>query len=96
MSVDLAASGVNALWGSFEVKNIRLIHKMMQQFAGLPLSALVQRDKETGHGPGDSVSALADRFQELPLYFMTFHGGTDVDLVLDAMVSESSECFPPH
>jgi twinkle protein len=30
-------------------------------------------------------NALADRFEELPLYFMKFHGGSDVDEVLDAM-----------
>lgn len=28
---------------------------------------------------------MADRFQALPLSFMRFHGGTDVDEVLDAM-----------
>lgn len=28
---------------------------------------------------------MADRFQALPLTFMRFHGGTDVDAVLDAM-----------
>lgn len=28
---------------------------------------------------------MADRFQALPLSFMRFHGGTDVDAVLDAM-----------
>lgn len=33
----------------------------------------------------DSLSAVADRFQALPLSFMRFHGGTDVDAVLDAM-----------
>lgn len=33
----------------------------------------------------DSLSAVADRFQALPLNFMRFHGGTDVDAVLDAM-----------
>jgi hypothetical protein len=29
--------------------------------------------------------ALADRFETLPLYFMKFHGGSDMDEVLDAM-----------
>lgn len=33
----------------------------------------------------ESLSAVADRFQALPLNFMRFHGGTDVDSVLDAM-----------
>lgn len=33
----------------------------------------------------EALSAWADRFQSLPLFFMKFHGGTDVDAVLDAM-----------
>lgn len=33
----------------------------------------------------EALSAVADRFQSLPLSFMRFHGGTDVDAVLDAM-----------
>lgn len=36
LSLDLAESGLNTLWGSFEVKNRRLIQKMLQQFAGKP------------------------------------------------------------
>lgn len=28
---------------------------------------------------------MADRFQALPLSFLRFHGGTDVDEVIDAM-----------
>ena len=32
-----------------------------------------------------TLSALADKFESLPLYFMKFHGGSDVDDVLDAM-----------
>ena len=32
-----------------------------------------------------ALSALADKFESLPLYFMKFHGGSDVDDVLDAM-----------
>ena len=28
---------------------------------------------------------MADQFQQLPLYFMTFHGGSEVDQVIDAM-----------
>lgn len=31
------------------------------------------------------LNALADKFESLPLHFMRFHGGSDVDEVLDAM-----------
>jgi twinkle protein len=82
-SLDMAHSGVNTLWGSFEVKNTRLMKKMLQQFAGKPLEAVAAAAR-------DGLEALMDRFEQLPLYFMGFHGGTDVDQVLEAMVSHST------
>lgn len=69
---------MNTLWGSFEIKNTRLMHKLMQQFSREPLPVGKPEALE-------SLNALADRFEELPLYFMKFHGGSDVDDVLDAM-----------
>ncbi|CAM9440663.1 unnamed protein product [Phaeothamnion confervicola] len=78
LSLDLSEAGVNTLWGSFEIKNTRLIKKMLQQFARRPLAEVI-----AGHP--DALPSLADRFQTLPLHFMRFHGGTDVSLVLDAM-----------
>jgi AAA domain len=78
MSLDLAEQGVNVLWGSFEIKNTRLMHKLMQQHAREPLP--------TGDPAMiDKLTALADRFELLPFLFMKFHGGSDVDDVLDAM-----------
>jgi twinkle protein len=78
MSLDLAEQGINVLWGSFEIKNTRLMHKLLQQFSRAPLPV------------GDPTKAkelepIADRFSNLPLYFMKFHGGSDVKDVLDAM-----------
>ena len=64
------------LWGSFEIKNSRLIKKLLQQFAREPL-VIEENDQK--------LDAIADRFEQLPLHFMKFHGGTDVDDVLDAM-----------
>ena len=78
MSLDFAEQGVNTLWGSFEIKNTRLMHKLLQQFSREPLP--VGKPDAV-----DSLNALADRFQNLPLYFMKFHGGSDVDDVIDAM-----------
>ena len=37
LSLDLAAGGLSTLWGSFEIKNTRLMQKMLQQFAGRPV-----------------------------------------------------------
>jgi len=79
LSLDLAEQNVSTLWGSFEVKNTRLMKKMLHQFNGQPL--VQPGTSEVIEGLRD----LADRFEALPLYFMTFHGGSDVDQVLDAM-----------
>lgn len=74
-SIDLAEQDINVLWGSFEIKNSRLIKKLLQQFAREPIE--IQ--------DGKKLDAIADRFEQLPLHFLKFHGGTDVDDVLDAM-----------
>jgi twinkle protein len=78
VSLDLAEKGINVLWGSFEIKNTRLLHKLLQQFARepLPKGNLDLQEK---------MNAIADRFDQLPMYFLTFHGGSDVDQVLEAM-----------
>ncbi len=87
-SLDLAEQGINVLWGSFEVKNTRLMHKLLQQYMKdvLPIglgertiSDAEKRDAMT------ALTALADEFETLPMYFMKFHGGSEVDDVLDAM-----------
>ncbi|GLD98782.1 hypothetical protein PINS_up007500 [Pythium insidiosum] len=74
LSLDLCAQGVTTLWGSFEIKNTRLMHKMLTQLAGRGL-----------RGDVDAFEAVADRFEALPMYFLRFFGSTDVDEVLDAM-----------
>lgn len=79
VSLDMAEQGINTLWGSFEVKNTRLLHKLLKQFARIALPDHRQENAS------EILNALADRFQNLPLYFMKFHGGSDVDEVLDAM-----------
>jgi twinkle protein len=79
VSLDLAEQGINVLWGSFEIKNTRLIHKLLKQFARDALPSNLDPNA------GDLFNSLADRFEALPFYFMRFHGGSDVDEVLDAM-----------
>lgn len=78
MSLDLVEQDVNVLWGSFEIKNTRLVHKLMQQFGRKPLPAGQPEMRQ-------ELEALADRFEQLPFHFMKFHGGSDVDAVIDAM-----------
>jgi twinkle protein len=87
-SLDLAEQGINVLWGSFEIKNTRLMHKLLQQYMKdvLPVG-VAEKDMsiEEKRKAITSLSALADKFESLPMYFMKFHGGSDVDDVLDAM-----------
>ena len=87
LSIDFAEQGVTTLWGSFEIKNTRLMHKLLHQFARGPLPSLNHlREDSPGRIPAmQALNALADRFESLPLYFLKFHGTTEVDGVIDAM-----------
>lgn len=78
LSVDFAEQAKNVLWGSFEVPNVRLVQKMLRQFARPASEAAFG-------GSGAQLEAIADRFETLPLHFMRFFGGSHVDAVLDAM-----------
>jgi hypothetical protein len=87
-SLDLAEQGVNVLWGSFEIKNTRLMHKLLQQYMKdiLPVG-LADREGsfEEKKRLYEELQMLADKFESLPMHFMKFHGGSDIDDVLDAM-----------
>jgi len=74
LSIDYCMQGVNTLWGSFELENVRLVKKMLTQFCGKNLEENIN---EFNH--------FADKFSELPLYFLRFFGSTGVEEVLDAM-----------
>ncbi len=73
-SLDLCMQGVRTLWGSFEVKNVRLAKMMLTQFAEKSITKHL-----------DEFDLWADKFEELPLYFMTFHGQESIKNVLSAM-----------
>ncbi|CAG5135355.1 unnamed protein product [Candidula unifasciata] len=73
-SLDLCMQGVNTLWGSFEINNVRLGKMMLTQFAQRNLSKNLELFDD-----------YADLFQSLPMYFMTFHGQESVKKVVDAM-----------
>jgi twinkle protein len=75
MSLDFARAGAATLWGSFEIRNARLLEKMLQQYAGANLKALSP----------ERLEQVADDFENLPLRFMNFHAGSDLGQVLDAM-----------
>ncbi|KAJ7987529.1 hypothetical protein DPEC_G00327440 [Dallia pectoralis] len=73
-ALDLCMQDVNTLWGSFEINNVRLAKIMLTQFA-------MQRLEENL----GEYDRWADRFEDLPLYFMTFHGQQNIKAVLDTM-----------
>jgi twinkle protein len=75
LSLDFAEQGIPTLWGSFEIKNTILIKKMLQQFSKEPLPTTKLEELEK----------IANNFEELPMHFLTFHGGSDIDEVLDAV-----------
>jgi twinkle protein len=70
-SLDLSLQGVKTLWGSFELQNHRLLKMMLTQYAKLNLSKNVP-----------IFEHIANKFSELPLYFMSFHGEETLDNVL--------------
>lgn len=75
ISLDLCEQGVHTLWGSFEIKNVRLAAKMLQQHGRVSLKNC-----------SDTLfDEAADSFAGLPLWFLGYYGSTDVDDVLDAM-----------
>ncbi|KAM4526040.1 twinkle mtDNA helicase [Fundulus diaphanus] len=74
LALDLCTQGVNTLWGSFEINNVRLAKIMLTQFA-------MQRLEENL----EQYDFWADKFEELPLYFMTFHGQQNIKTVMDTM-----------
>ncbi|GAN01007.1 t7-like mitochondrial DNA helicase [Mucor ambiguus] len=73
LSLDYCKSGVPTLWGSFEIMNKRLAKKMLYQFA----------EKDISLNPKE-FDEIADRFEQLPLYFLKFFSSTAISDVLKA------------
>lgn len=74
ISLDYCKSGVSTLWGSFEINNVRLVKKMLYQYAGFSLQGDFEQYKE-----------WAEKFNTLPLYFLKFFGTTPIHRVIEAM-----------
>jgi twinkle protein len=74
LALDFSLQGISTLWGSFEIKNVRLVKKMLCQLAGKDLA---QNQAE--------FEGFSQTFEKLPQYFMSFYGSTSIDQVLDAM-----------
>lgn len=66
---------MNTLWGSFEIRNARLARTMLQQMSGIPLDEHIEK-----------YDYWADKFEELPIYYMTFHGQQSIKIVMEASI----------
>ena len=75
LSLDYCSQGIVTLWGSFEIRNTRLIAKMFRQISNKPIESLSESE----------LSTLQTHFQALPMHFMNFFGSTLFEDVLDAM-----------
>uniref|UniRef100_A0A182Q685 DNA 5'-3' helicase n=1 Tax=Anopheles farauti TaxID=69004 RepID=A0A182Q685_9DIPT len=73
-SLDLAQQGVSTLWGSFEIRNTRLAVTLLRQMVGRPLDENLTEFEQ-----------WADAFEQLPIYFMTFHGQQPIKIVMEAI-----------
>ncbi|KAJ2856020.1 hypothetical protein J3B02_001843 [Coemansia erecta] len=74
MSLDFCKSGVSTLWGSFEIPNVRLATRMLSQFARRDIA-----------GSPHEIDFWSRKFENLPLYFLKFHGSTKPETVLETM-----------
>ena len=74
LSIDFVKQGVSTLWGSFEIKNEILMTHMMLQFSEANLVKEPQ-----------SFEFYANRFENLPLYFMKFFGSSQLDQILSTI-----------
>lgn len=76
LALDYCMQGVPTLWGSFEVGNVRLAGRILRQF-----------HSAHEHRPSllENFDEWADRFSELPLHFMRYHGSNEVERVIEAM-----------
>lgn len=74
LTLDYCLQGIGTLWGSFEIRNSRLIGKMLQQLSPTPLIDV----------PRDELTKLQQNFHALNMNFMNFFGSTLIDEVLEA------------
>ena len=71
LSLDLCMQGINTLWGSFEIKNVRLANIMLHQYSGIALENHM-----------DKFPLWYENFENLPMYFMSYYGAQDLQCVI--------------
>lgn len=80
LSLDYCMQGIPTMWGSFEINNVRLAKMLLKQFysfkTGRSAACLAQPKV---------FEEWADRFDELPMYFMRYYGSNPIERIVDAM-----------
>ncbi len=80
LSLDYCMQGEPTLWGSFEINNVRLAKLLLSQFysfrTGRSAACLAQPAV---------FEEWAERFDELPMYFMRYYGSNPIERIVDAM-----------
>ena len=88
LSLDLAVNqGIDTLWGSFEIPNVRLVTTMLQQRAGFAM----QSTKDMSDEERQKLTADFDKkFGLMPrnMYFLSYYGAIDCDTVISQIGSE--------
>lgn len=74
LSLDLCLQGVKTLWGSFEIKNIRLLNTLMHQYAGFAIENHM-----------DKFMKWSENFENLPMYFMSYYGAQSLQDVIETI-----------
>jgi twinkle protein len=78
VSLDLAIQGVKILWGSFEIRNSRLIQVMLQQLSKEPIF-----EKTVIHE--QSFKRGASFLRRLPINFINLFGSNSLGLVMNIL-----------
>lgn len=91
ISLDLCAQKVGILWGSFEVRNPRLIQTMLHQIATEPIemvedtgASVLEPNRVDTSLPGIFDQAY-ERLSAMPMHFMNVFGSTPLEMVLEHM-----------
>lgn len=73
-------SQVTTLWGSFEIQNVRLAKIMLTQYSETNLEKNIKK-----------FDQYANEFEELPLFFMAFHGSQTLNRVIEVIQDQITE-----
>lgn len=89
MSLDYATQGVRVLWGSFEIRNMRLAEVMLQQVVMQPII-----DEKEQTLKAALYETAAARLGGLPISFMNLFGSTGLETVLQLMEAAMRGSLP--